>query len=294
MQVHNTSTDGKPVLTLDVARALGAPDALDALEEGRVLFFPALAFHVLKEEERLLDPHFAGSSKNISFDPRSRQLKGVEGSDVDATAIAAMMSRYSTWSHDLMCSLCPQYTGTLEFGRTSFRPVEIRGRAKSKRKDDSRLHVDAFPSVPTGGKRILRVFSNVNPDNKPREWRLGPPFDAVAERFLPRISRQWPGSAPLLRALGITKALRSPYDHIMLGLHDAMKADDNFQASADQSAFLFPPGSTWAVFTDRAAHAGMSGQHVFEQTFYLKVAAMGDESRSPLRRLEKMTGRKLA
>jgi 3-deoxy-D-manno-oct-2-ulosonic acid (Kdo) hydroxylase len=294
MQTGNRSADGEPVLTLDAQATAGTLFALDALERGQVLFFPTLAFQISEDEEHLLDPRFAGASKNISFDPRTGRVKGAEGSEQDVAAITAMMARYSAWAHDVMRSLCPHYADKLEIGRTSFRPVEIQGRAKSKRKDDSRLHVDAFPSVPTGGKRILRLFSNVNPDNKPREWRLGPPFDAVAERFLPHIPRQWPGASALMHALGITKARRCPYDHLMLGLHDAMKADDDFQAHADQIGFLFPPGSTWTVFTDRAAHAGMSGQHVFEQTFYLKVADMADESRAPLRRLEKMTGRKLA
>ena len=52
--------------------------------------------------------------------------------------------------------------------RTSYRPQPAVGRDVSWRKDDSRLHVDAFPSRPNRGERILRVFSNVNPDRGPR------------------------------------------------------------------------------------------------------------------------------
>jgi hypothetical protein len=37
----------------------------------------------------------------------------------------------------------------------------------------------------------------------------------------------------------------------------------------------------------------MAGQFCFEQTFYLPVAAMQDASRSPLRVLERLTGRSL-
>jgi hypothetical protein len=81
---------------------------------------------------------------------------------------------------------------------------------------------------------------------------------------------------------------------MMLGLHDAVKADDAFQLHAPQMAFDFPPGSTWIVFTDCVPHAAMGGQYLFEQTFHLNVDAMDDESKSPLRKLEQITGRKLA
>ena len=45
--------------------------------------------------------------------------------------------------------------------------------------------MDSFsrPS-PTHGERILRVFCNVNPSGKPRVWKVGEPFEKVAERFL--------------------------------------------------------------------------------------------------------------
>jgi hypothetical protein len=41
-------------------------------------------------------------------------------------------------------------------------------------------------------------------------------------------------------------------------------------------------------------HAAMGSQYLFGQAFHLKVGAMADESKSPLRRLGQMTGRKLA
>ena len=71
---------------------------------------------------------------------------------------------------------------------------------QSWRADDRRLHVDAFPSRPNYGERILRVFTNVNPDGEPRVWRVGEPFEAVARRFLPRAK---PYSRGRPRAAGI-------------------------------------------------------------------------------------------
>ena len=76
----------------------------------------------------------------------------------------------------------------------------------------------------------------------------------------------------------------------MLQLHDRMKADASFQATCEQERVDFPSGSTWIAFTDEVSHAAMAGQYQFEQTFLLPVSAMIDESRSPLRVLERIKG----
>src|SRR5689334_5648275 len=109
-----------------------------------------------------------------------------------------MMQRYCGQACALVRMLLPSYADALEIGRTSFRPVEIAGRRLSATKDDTRLHVDAFPSTPTGGKRILRVFTNVNPDGKGRDWRLGDSFEDVARSFADRIPRYSAATAKLM------------------------------------------------------------------------------------------------
>jgi hypothetical protein len=171
--------------------------------------------------------------------------------------------------------------------------VEISGRETSPRKDDTRLHVDAFPSSPVGERRILRVFTNVHPGAQTRHWRLGDRFENVAQTFVPAVSKPLPGSAWLMKSVGITKGVRTDYDHLMLNIHDTMKSRDDYQHAVVQNEFHFPPGSTWIVFTDQVSHAAMGGQHLFEQTFYLPVRAMADEAKSPLRVLERATGRAL-
>ena len=268
--------------------------AVEALEDGKVLYFPRLGFALSTDERRFLSPQIADSkAKNVSFDPASGAVKHAMGSRAEVDAIAAMMRRYLEQSVKLVRMLLPNYTGALEIGRTSFRPAEIAGRALSARKDDTRLHVDAFPSTPSGGRRILRVFTNVNPEDRGRDWRIGAPFKEVARTFLSDVPRQMPGSARLLNLIGATKSYRTPYDHLMLNIHDTMKADDRYQSDVVQNTFSFPPGSTWIVFTDKVSHAAMGGQHLFEQTFYLPVSAMADESKSPLRILERLAHRTL-
>jgi hypothetical protein len=79
----------------------------------------------------------------------------------------------------------------------------------------------------------------------------------------------------------------------MLGLHDAMKEDTRYQQEAPQARIEFVPGAVWTCFTDSVSHAAMSGQHAFEQTFYLPVGAMVSPALSPLRILEGLLSRPL-
>src|SRR5262249_55300448 len=149
-------------------------------------------------------------------------------------------------------------------GRTSFRPAEIEGRALSWRKDDRRLHVDAFPSRPLRGRRILRVFSNVNPTGQVRRWRTGEPFEAHAQRFLGRLPKPSRPKAWMLARLGLTHGQQTPYDQLMLALHDAAKRDEAYQSGPDAEAQEFPVGSAWIVYTDQTPHAAMAGSCAFE------------------------------
>ena len=286
--------------TLDIAAWTGAvhtnvaSSALTALEDGMVLYFPRLAFLISVDEQRFLLPEIAArGAKNVSFDPNIGAIKHAVGSPDDLAAVERMMLRYGDHSLALVRMLLPPYASVLEMGRTSFRPAEASKRTLSPRKDDTRLHIDAFPSTPTGGRRILRVFTNVNAEGQGRQWRLGAPFENVAASFANRIPPYSAGLARLLSTIGATKSYRTAYDHIMLKTHDMMKADEAYQRDVEQADFSFPPGSTWMAYTDRVSHAAMAGQHLFEQTFHLPVHAMADPSKAPLRILERLTGRAL-
>ena len=148
------------------------------------------------------------------------------------------------------------------------------------------MHVDAFPSRPNQGERILRIFTNINPHGEHRQWRVGEPFPQLARRFIPRLPRYSPMGSWLQHKVGITKRRRSHYDHLMLHLHDAMKADQNYQQQGPQLALALPPGSSWICFSDQTPHAAMAGQFMLEQTFLLPVSAMKNPRQSPLKMLE--------
>lgn len=265
----------------------------DALETGRLLYAPQLPFELSKAERRFLSPDcLDGKSKNVSYRPDSGALKGTRYQGSERDELLGMLQRYYKQASRLIKDLCPGYGDHLISGFTSFRPAEIAGRSTSWRHDDTRLHVDAFPSRPMQGLRILRVFTNVNPQAA-RAWRVGETFEKAAVRFLPGIKPTRPIATSLLYWFRIVKKRRTEYDHFMLGIHDGMKADVKYQAQVEQTKLAIPPGATWACYTDAVSHAAMSGQFAFEQTFYLPVSAMKDPERSPLRVLERLVGRKL-
>lgn len=262
--------------------------AIESLENGKVLFFPALPFELTKEELILLSPSIIDpKSKNISYNIQNDRLGGTSCQEDQRELLKDMIRRYATTTRHFLRQILPHYDISLIQGKTSLRTVEIEGRKSSYRKDDTRLHVDAFPSNPNHGKRILRVFTNVNHEGKPRVWRTGEPFPDVVAKIAPRVNRPPVGLAWMLKLLGITKDYRSPYDHYMLQIHDSMKGDEEYQKDVPQEEVKFPPGSTWIVYTDQVSHAAMSGQHVLEQTFHLPVEGLKDSSTAPLRVLEK-------
>jgi len=267
--------------------------AVRALEAGRILFAPELGFPLSRPEQKFCSPQYlSAKSKNISYNTETEALGGSDCQGAEREELAGMMRRFAEHAIGLLRGLAPAYAAECRPGLTSFRPAEISGRATSWRKDDTRLHVDAFPSRPSYGKRILRLFANVNPA-KERVWRAGEPFEDAARKLLPRVRPPLPGALAMMALLRITKGRRSLYDHFMLGLHDAMKADSKYQAEAPQSRLEFRPGAVWACYTDSVSHAAMSGQHAFEQTFYLPVNAMASPALSPLRTLERILERPL-
>ena len=278
---------------IDWAEAHSRPEWTAAVEAGKVLYFPRLGFAVQPEEQALLrEDTLAPKSRNVSLGADG-VLKGAAGSAQDQQALAAMVGRFRQQALQLVDDLLPEYKGQLRVAPTSFRPKQVETRAQSVRADDQRMHVDAFPSRPSYGEWLLRVFTNLNPHGVPRVWRVGEDFETIARRFLPQAKpyRLW--QAKLLNAVHATKSLRSEYDHLMLQLHDLMKFDEQYQKNGTQVTVPFPPGSVWVCFSDQATHAVMSGQFMMEQTLYLPPGKEVDPQASPLAILTRLMGRPL-
>lgn len=270
-------------------------EAIEAIEGGKIILLPELSFDLLPEERTFFTSDLSDTkAKNISFNILNDTVRGTtcQGSQVEH--LKAMMKRYALYTTSLLDALFPSYSQAIQIGRTSFRPIEIFGRIpKSYRKDDTRLHVDAFPMSPTQGKRIFRVFTNINPHGKERIWHVGEPFLEVAKKFLPTVKKSWFGRSTILNALNLTKSYCTEYDYAMLQIHNNMKGSQNYQKTAPKCEIRFSPHSTWIVQTDSVTHAALAGQHVLEQTFYLPIHVMAKPQLSPLRILEKLSNRSL-
>ena len=148
------------------------------------------------DETRFLDVRWSdGKAKNISLDGRA--IKGARGGADELAALAANGRAFRDRRDGAGRRAASRATRrTCMRARTSYRPFGAAGRAVSWRKDDTRLHVDAFPSRPNRGERILRVFCNVNPNGEDRVWRVGETFEAMARRLLPRVRSMYAGEAP--------------------------------------------------------------------------------------------------
>ena len=275
------------------------------LEQGNILFFPLTPFEFPDEEREFLLGRRQTSSaihKNIAYRPVEDRVTGLDKSDAkEAIRLRAILSNYSRRAVEFLEKLLLPYAGKCKLDYASFRPIEERGRAARLRARNDLPHVDAFPTRPTNGDRILRLFTNINPEGN-RVWITSQTFDVLAPRFAQAIGLPRPRSKAslartlrsLARAAGLPGARRSPYDAFMLRCHNAMKEDADFQATCAKQRWEFPPNSTWIVFTDCVSHAVLEGQYALEQTFIVSRRAMVCPEKSPLAVLEHIAGYSLS
>jgi len=275
----------------------------DQLERGKILFFAGIPFDFPQaDRDFLLSQKQTGSRfhKNISYRPTKDILKGVSSDSPDRERLQRVMQHFSQEATRFVSILLAPYAGKLKLDFASFRPLEEESRDLPLHKRNDLLHVDAFPTRPTRGGRILRFFVNINP-SAGRVWNIGEPFDV----FMPRLNKTRTISPPFRNAagrslarlasiIGLPVADRSRYDEYMLYLHDWLKENIDFQQNSPKQELVFPPGCTWMVYTDGVPHAVLSGRYALEQTFIVPPEAFVTPEVAPIRVLESMTGMPMA
>ena len=281
-----------------------ARNCCEQLERGAILFFPNLPFDLpVGDQDALLSLKPADSRfhKNISSRPESDLLRGLEDGE-HRVRVHEVMRKYAAEVRRFVCTLLAPYANKLQVDYASFRPLEEKGRDLSLHKRNDLLHVDAFPTRPTRGGRILRVFTNVNPAED-RVWVVAERFPDLAEQFASAAglanfreqSRAMGGFIKALNAWGFPVRDRAPYDQFMLHFHDWLKENAEFQAQPEGKERLsFPPLATWLVFTDGVPHSALSGQFAMEQTFIIPVEALVAPGVAPIRVLERLAGHCMA
>lgn len=275
------------------------------LEHGRVLFLRSVPFELPEADRAFLLSQRQGGSplhKNISYRPSTDRLNGTSGDTAKQQRLREIMRSYSQQVTSFVSQFLPAYSSGKRLDYASFRTIEERGRAATLHKRNDLLHVDSFPTRPTFGARILRVFTNLNP-REDRVWRIGEPFHVLA----PTIAEE-AGLTGLVNPSGMRTTLyrlqrfasqsgfpiraRSSYDRCMLHLHDWLKENARYQSS-NHMEISFPPGSTWLVFTDGVPHAVLSGRYALEQTYIIPQESLVAPEVSPLRALESLAGKPL-
>jgi hypothetical protein len=279
----------------------------EELENGNILFFSKPPFDFPQEEiDFLLKQKQGGSAarKNIAYKPQIDKITNHDTKDEAAAELLKKILRnYSQKVTGFLNELLAPYAKEWRHDYASFRPFQEKGRKLRVHARNDLLHVDAFPTRPLHGARILRFFTNINP-SEARVWLTSNGFADLAEEFVGKVPvpsspsyslmgrlgrkmRQW------VRSAGVKVPLRSPYDTFMLQMHNFLKENDHFQKNCPKDRWEFPPLSCWAVFTDQVSHAALSGQYALEQTFIIPQKALLCPEKSPVCVMERLTGKNL-
>lgn len=275
----------------------------EQLEANQILYFSRPPFEFPDaDREFLVSQRRADSAihKNVSYRPTEDKLRGFDGSPEITSRLSGILRNYSKHVVEFVRAFLAPYDGRYTLDYASFRPIEEEGRALPLHKRNDLLHVDAFPSRPTHGGRILRVFTNIHP-TKPRVWNVGEDFPELVDHLargagLDKFAAAGgtPAWGRILGKLGAPIPNRSAYDRFMLHFHDYLKENSKYQTDSAKTRIEFPPMSAWLVYTDGVPHAVLSGQHALEQTFIISRAGLVAPQLSPIGVLEKLCGRSLA
>jgi hypothetical protein len=280
----------------------------EQLEQGNILLFEKSPLNIPAEHlEYLLSQRQDNTRlhKNISYRPVEDVLRGTP-QGADTVEMKKILREHSSRVTEFLTRFLAPYAGRWSLDFASFRPIEEDGRDLPHRKRNDLLHVDAFPTRPTRGARILRVFTNINP-NAVRVWNTTGGFDKLAQQYAmdAGLGRMAGASGALgsglgrmarglLSTAGLPIADRSDYDSFMIKFHNYLKENGEFQSSCEKERIEFPPGSTWLVFTDAVAHAVLSGRFALEQTYIVPRDALLSPERAPISVLERLCGKSLA
>lgn len=294
------------IITVEKWPPAEAHDYRPELEAGNIIFFPTTPFplsETSKDFLRSLDFSGGAVHKNIAYRPATDRVTGFDPKNLQMGTLHEVFRDYSHNVVQFTRELLPEYAKSWKLDYASFRPLEEKGRDLPLNKRNDLIHTDAFPSRPTYGDLILRVFTNIHP-TQPRVWITSDPFGTVAERYarkagLDSLARR--ASSPLgrvrhllhriLNSMHIPVVPRSAYDRFMLRFHEYLKRNQDFQDTTAKYRFDFPPGSTWLAFTDIVPHSVESGQYALEQTFIVSRQSMATPENAPVAILERLCGR---
>jgi len=273
----------------------------EQLERGEVVYYPVCPFPLPDGDDRsyLAEQDQGGPvHKNISYDPVRRRLHGhVHRSQEQTDRLLRIFADFSRSLTAWLAGQLPRYAAHWRPDRISYRPLEEATRHLRVNARNDLLHVDAFPTRPTNGQRILRLFVNTN-RSEPRVWITGPPFAELLRKFGYEISYEHSLDGSLVERLkeGVARLVkpsrprRSPYDRFMLRFHDHLKASERMQ-TGPRKEWSFPPGSCWLAMTDTCSHAVLRGKYALEHSYFIQPESLALPGESPASLLAKAARR---
>jgi hypothetical protein len=277
-------------------------DIARRLERGELLSYSASPIALPTSEERsyLASQEPAGlAHKNICFDPTRDRLTGyLHRSSDQRSRLRTILAGFSQRTIDWLARLLPFYARHWRLDRVSYCPVEEATRRLRLRARNDLLHVDAFPTRPSNGCRILRVFINLSLTES-CVWLTSDTFPRLLQRFAFRaglpmrglsLTRVWQQVRDLPRILGRGRNPRSEYDAFMLRLHNVLKENEPFQESSPRRLWTFPPESAWLCMTDTLSHAALRGRHVLDHSFFIAPGSLLLPEESPAEYLARACG----
>jgi hypothetical protein len=271
------------------------------LERGEIGYYPVCPFALPEGDDRqfLLEQRLASRAhKNISFDPNTGRLGGFhQTSPAQAEQLRELLASFQKSATEWLAGTLPSYAKSWRLDQVSYRPAEEATRKLRLKARNDLLHVDAFPSRPTNGHRILRLFVNINP-SEPRVWCTSLTFGQLLEKYGLDVGLPTPAGAGWMTQLRREVAglfvpklrNRSPYDEFMLRFHDFLKANDVFQVRGPKRYWSFPPGCAWMAFTDVASHAVLRGRYALEHSYFIAPQSLSLPDQSPPALLERACG----
>jgi hypothetical protein len=271
------------------------PSPEELLERGELLYYPTAPFPLPQGADRnfLLHQRLAPlGHKNISYDPATGRVNGfVRAHPSRGERLRGILADFSREVSAWLAGALPRYASGWAADRATFRPEEEATRRLRLTARNDLLHIDAFPNRPSHGRRLLRVYANVNPD-EPRVWMTSEPFARLLARYGPaaglphRRGDGWLGHLRegVVRLLQPGRSRRPAYDAFMLRFHNFLKRHDGFQERAPRKLWTFPPGSAWVLMADGCTHAVLRGRYALEHSYFVspECLALPDESPAAL------------
>jgi hypothetical protein len=267
----------------------------ELLERGEVVYLPTCPFALpVGDDLHFLFGQTLGGRrhKNISYDPRTGAASGFRRhGDEQATRLAHLLAEFADTAASWLTKALPRYAAGWRRDRASFRPEEEATRHLRLHARNDLLHIDAFPSRPTGGDRILRLFVNINL-SEPRVWLTSDTFPRLLERFGHVVGLPTGRASLARRLLGLfnPRPPRSLYDGFMLRLHHHLMSDEHFQEKGPRRFWSFAAGSAWLAFTDSVSHAELRGRYALEHTFFVPVDCLLDPGQAPATLFQRACG----